>query len=317
MPLLREEEYPSDDEEPSSPLLPSPGKDSSRLMQDLLEHKFADPQIAHHPPRFDPTQPHTSPDPSHTHSFVMKTRESLAKRPWNQYYGDSSIVAICQTCRIYMSLTITLTSEGQPKCGSPESDKISHHFHLERWTSNSRYSASSGSIEAKPEYGSFQCCQCPVAIQIDFGLPIVPEYLLSSVKKRKTGSNSAINLLSRGKDSKALLPTNSYSTLSIYVRDILDKGVDNPDINITPDSPFARRVGLDPDVIRFMEHLGWWQRPDDLVLVKPEWDENTEQGRLRRKRLESAELELAELASQYARGIEKADLFRIAFFNLF
>jgi len=62
-----------------------------------------------------------------------------------------------------------------------------------------------------------------------------------------------------------------------------------------PESPFARRVGLDPDVLRFVEYLGWSWDPDHTTLTPPRWDESLQKGRLRRKLLEAAEIELAQL----------------------
>ena len=312
MPLLGGADNLPDDGEPSLPLLPSPGRDSSRLMQDLLEHKFGDSEIARPPPQFNPMKHHTLPEPSHIHSFIMKTPESLATRPWNTHWGPSSLVVVCQTCRLYMSVTLTLRGEESPKCGSQQSGTVSHHFHIEKWTSNSRYSSSSATVESKPEYGTFVCCLCPVVLEVYFALPVVPDYLIAAVKRRKVGNSSAINnLLNRSnRDAfKSSLPANAFGALSIYVRDILDKREGNRDIYIAPESPFARRVGLDPDMIRFMEYLGWWQKSDSPHLVGPEWDENVEQGRLRRKRLEAVELELAELAQQSSKGLEREQLF--------
>ena len=134
MPFLTEEEGASGDAGASASLLPSPGKDPSRLMQDIFEHTFADPQIHSTPPHFDPTKPYRVPEPSHIHSWVVKSRESLKSRPWNIHYEDSYLVAGCESCRMHMSLTAIITSEEAPRCGSKESVKKSHHFHLESWT---------------------------------------------------------------------------------------------------------------------------------------------------------------------------------------
>lgn len=313
MPFLKDDDTPPGDTEPISPLLPSPGRDSSRLMQDLLEHVFAGPQI-HTPPRhFDPTKPHKLPEPSHTHSWVMKARKSIQKRPWNVHYEDQSITALCETCRLHMSLTAVITADGEPKCGSHESDFKSHHFHLESWTCNTRYSSSLSPIESKPEYGTFQCCQCPLALQIDFSLPVVPEYLITSLKKRKTGSNSALNLITRSKESKAFA-SNAFGTLSTYCSHALNVLNDERrDINLLPDRPFARRVGLDPDALKFMEYLGWWREDGNEVMLKPPtWDEALHKGRLRRKLLEAAEIELAELSIESAKDCDKSDLRRMS-----
>ena len=291
-----------------SPLLPSPGRDSSRLMQDLLEHVFADPRIQSPPPHFDPTKPHSSPDPSHTHSWIMKTRDSIKSRPWNTHYGDQSIAAICENCRVHMSLTATITADDLSKCGSHESSFKSHHFHVESWTCNSRTSSTSTTIESKPEYVTFQCCQCPFALQIDFMAPVVPEYLLSSLKKRKTGQNSSLSLIGRNNDSK-VFTAKAFGTLSTYCNDVLNHPIDERrDINLTPEGPFARKVGLDLDVIRFMEYLGWWRDQNGPVLKPPQWDESLHNGRLLRKVLEGAEMELAKLAVESAKDLEKGDL---------
>lgn len=308
MPFHEGSDTPPGDTEPPFLVTPSPGRDSSRLMQDVLEHVFADPQIQSPPPHFDPTKRHAIAEPSHTHSWVMKTRESIKGRPWNAHYEDQTIAALCETCRLHMSLTATITSDGQPKCGTLESDYKSHHFHLESWSSNTRYSSSQNPIESKPQYGSFNCCQCPLAIQIDFLLPVVPEYLLSSLKKRKTGSNSALSLINRSKESK-IFTTKAFATLSTYCNHALSTLNDERrDINLMPDGPFARKLGLDPDVIRFMEYLGWWQDNSKTMLRPPQWDESLHKGRLLRKLLEAAEIELAELYIEHAKDCDKSDL---------
>jgi hypothetical protein len=248
MPFHDESDTPPGDTEPSFRSARSPGRDSSRLMQDLLEHVFADPQIQSSPRHFDPTKPHTIPEPSHTHSWVMKAHESIKMRPWNAHYEDQTVGALCETCRLHMSMTATITADGEPKCGTMESNYKSHHFHLESWSSNTRYSSSQNSIESKPEYGSFRCCQCPLELHIDFLLPVVPEYLLSSLKKRKTGSNSALNLINRSKESK-IFATKAFGTLSTYCNHALITPKDERrDINLMSEGPFARKVGLDPDV---------------------------------------------------------------------
>ena len=169
---------------------------------------------------------------------------------------------------------------------------------------NTRYSSSSTTIETKPEMGTFQCCQCSFTLQIEFWQPVVPEYLLSSVKRRKTGSNSALNLLNRNKDTNLAFATGAYSTLATYVNHRLNGGT--RDINTLPDSPFARRLGSDPDVIRFMEYLGW-TRDDNQMLHPPLWDEELDKGRLRRKLLEAAEIELTQLAMETGKDVDKAD----------
>jgi hypothetical protein len=134
-----------------------------------------------------------------------------------------------------------------------------------------------------------------LVLQINFWLPVVPEYLLTTIKKRKTGSNSALNLISRGKDAAPWNPQSAYSTLFAYVRNLLNG--DARSINVSLDSPFAKKVGIDPDILRFMEYLGW-ERTDDS-LTHPPWDEDHQKGRLMRKRLEGAELELEALAREW------------------
>jgi hypothetical protein len=204
-----------------------------------------------------------------------------------------------------MALNALITSDDAPVCGSQGTDPKSHHFHLELWTNNTRYSSKATAVvERKPEYGTFQCCQCPLAIQIEFWSPVVPEYLLSSFKKRKTGSNSALNLINRNKDARPPFATNAYGTLATYVKDVL-KGGTRP-INTQPESPFARRLGTDADVLRFMEYLGW-VREEDQMLHPPQWDEEFERGRLRRKLLEGAELELTQLSIDTGKDIAQTD----------
>jgi hypothetical protein len=305
MPFLREEDSPQPDGEPSSPLLPSPGRDSSRLMQDLSEHTFADARIHTPPAHFNATKPHSYPEASHIHSWIMKTRTSINSRLWNVHAGDSSVNVICETCRIHMSLMATLTGENIPKCGSIDSAKRLHHFHLEAWSRNSRYSSSTSATESKPEHGIYQCCQCPLSLRIEFWPPVVPEYLLSTVKKRKTGSNSALNIINRSKESPS--PYSALTTLATYCTHLLNSGVGNGrPIMTLPDSPFTRRVGLDPDVLRFVEYLGWSSGVENSMLIPPEWDEGYQKGRLRRKLLEAAEIELAQLAVDSSMESDKA-----------
>ena len=157
---------------------------------------------------------------------------------------------------------------------------------------NTRYSSSSTTTEMKPEVGAFQCCQCPLVLQINFWQPVVPEYLLTSIKKRKTGSSSALNLINRGKEASTWNPSSAYSTLFAYVRNLLNG--DDRTINVGPESPFGRKVGVDADILLFMEYLGWERNEDSLS--HPRWDEELQKGRLLRKRLEGVELELAVLA---------------------
>ena len=305
MPFVKESnETPPGETDTLAPLIPSPGRDSSRLMQDIAEHTLEDPQIHSNPPLFDPTKPHKAPEPAHTHSWIMKTWNSIKDRPWNAHPGGSSIFALCEICRMHLSLNSLITSEDTPVCGSQDTDSKSHHFHLESWTNNSRYSAKLTPVERKPESGSFQCCQCALVIQIEFWSPVVPEYLLSSFKKRKTGSNSALNIINRNKDSKPTHATNSYATLATYVNHVL-KGSSRP-INTGPDTPFSRRLGTDTDVFRFMEYLGW-VREEDQLLHPPEWDEELPKGRLRRKLLEVAELELTQLYIETGKDVAQSD----------
>jgi hypothetical protein len=291
MPFTADGDSSSGDTEPLPSPTPGPGRDSSRLMQDIIEHAYADPQIHTSPPMFDPTVPHTTSEPTHLHAWVMKTRESVAQRPWNQESGEFSVTALCEKCQSHVFIAATMTADAPPKCGSGESDRPCHHFHIESWTVNARYSSSASAIEKKPELGVFRCCDCPLSLQIDFWLPVVPEYLLSTIKKRKTGTNSSLNPLNRSKD--IWHPTNAFATMAHYVTDVLNGGTRS--INITPESPFNRRVGADPDVLRFMEYLGWVKTPDG-VLEPPQWDDTLCKGRLLRKRLEAAELELSAVA---------------------
>ena len=303
MPFLTEEEGASGDAGTSASLLPSPGKDPSLLMQDIFEHTFADPQIHSTPPRFDPTKPYRLPEPSHIHSWVVKPRESLKSRPWNIHYENSYLVAGCESCRMHMSLTAIITSEEAATCGSKESVKNSHHFHLESWTKNVRSSSSSpeNSIKEKPELGAFQCCQCPFLLQIEFWQPIVPESVINVISKRGSNGNLALNLLNRYKDSKGSANvTNAYATLATYVSHVLNGQAKN--ISIAVESPFARRVGTSPEILNFMSSLGWELRDDSLD--PPQWDEELHRGRIRRKLLEHAEIELVQLALDTGRDVE-------------
>lgn len=302
MPFLKDGDATPGETDTLAPLLPSPGRDPSRLMQDIVEHAFEDPQIHSNPLPFDATKPHKSQEPPHIHSWIMKTWDSIKGRPWNAHAGDSAIVALCETCRMHLSLTAIITTE-MPLCGASDSDTKSHHYHLESWTNNTRYSAKSTTIDRKPEYGSFQCCQCPLAIQIKFWAPLVPEYLLASFKRRKTGYNSALNIISRNKDSKSILATNAYATLTKYVTHVLNES--RRVISTLPESPFERRFGTDSDVFRFMESLGWLR--ENELLQPPDWDEELDKGRLLRKRLERAELELTELALESGKDVAPAD----------
>ena len=234
----------------------------------------------------------------------MKRWDSIKDRPWNAHAGGSSIVALCETCRLHMRVYAIINAEA-PVCGSLEPDsKPFHHFHLDWWTNNTRYSAKSLPVERKPEMGAFTCCQCPLTLNIEFWAPLVPEYLLSTFKKRKTSNNSALNIINRNKDSKPTLPTNSYATLATYVCHVLNQRA-RP-INTSPDTPFARRLGADADVFRFIEFLGW-VREEDQMLHPPQWDEEFEKGRLRRKLLESAELELTQLSIDSGKDIAQSD----------
>lgn len=310
MPSLGDDDSSAGKSELPGPLLPSPGRDSSRLFQDIQQHVFADPRIRNNPPQFDPTKPQKIPEPSHTHIWIMKTVDSLVKRPWNTYLEDSYIVALCESCRTHMSLTGILMSEETPKCGSSTANQKSHHFHLESWTNNTRYSSSSSSSSnltgTSPEFGTFECCQCPFSLQIEFSPPIVHDYLLSSVKKRKTGNNSALSILTRNKDPKPPATTEAYSTLATYITDRLDGH--ERSIAFQTDSAFARKVGIEPDVIKFMESLGWIRQDQTVMFLPPQWDEESERGRLRRKLLEAAELELTQLALDSAREGGRSDI---------
>lgn len=310
MPFINDDDNPPQDAGPSSPIIPSPGKDSSRFMQDLIEHTFADSKIHTVPSHFDPTKPHNDPEPSHIHTWKMKTRDSTKNRPWNVHYGDQSIVAVCETCRLHVSLLATLNSDDGPtRCGFQGSDNVSHHLHLESWTNNTRYSSSPNTtVETKPEMGTFQCCQCPFEFQVEFRLPVVPESLVTSPKRRKLGGNTTLNIINRNKDSKSSpSPYSVFGTLSTYCTDALNSGNQGRGINFGPESAFARRVGLDPAIFKFMEFLGWSKDETGVMLMPPQWDESLEKGRLHRKLLECAEIELAELAVEASRDADKSE----------
>ena len=306
MPFLVEEEGASGDMDAAPPLLPSPGKDPSRLLKDIIEHTFADPQIYTRLPYFDPTKPYQLPEPSHTHSWVMKHPDSLKSRPWNSHYEDSYLVACCETCRMHLSLTAIITSEEAPKCGTIETAIKTHHFHLESWTRNVRSSSSlpENSIKDKPELGSFQCCHCPFSVEIEFWQPVVPESVIMVINKRGMSNNPALNLLNRHREPKSSPSvTNAYATLATYVAHVLNGQA--KDIQIHADSPFSRRVGTTPEILNFVSSLGWEIRDDHLV--PPQWDEDLQKGRLRRKLLEHSEIELVQLALESGRGLENKE----------
>ena len=305
MPLLAEEDGAHSDAGAFTQLFPSPGKDPSRLLQDLIEHTFADPQIHTSVPYFDPTKPYKLPEPSHVHSWLVKSRESLKSRPWNSHYEGSYLVAACESCRMHLSLTAIITSEEAPPCGSREASRRSHHFHLESWTKNVRSpSPSQSTARDKPELGAFHCCHCPVSLQIEFWQPIIPESLTSIINKRAMSSNSALNLINRSRDSRGSVSVaTAYATLATYVAHALNGQAKN--IQLQPDSPLARRVGTAPEIINFMASLGWEVHED--YLTPPQWDEELHKGRLRRKILEHAEIELVLTALEAGRGIDNKE----------
>ena len=61
-----------------------------------------------------------------------------------------------------------------------------------------------------------------------------------------------------------------------------------------------------------MEYLGWWRDPNGAMLKPPQWEESLHKGRLLRKLLEGAEMELAKLAVESAKDLEKGDLRRMS-----
>ena len=99
------------------------------------------------------------------------------------------------------------------------------------------------------------------------------------------------------------MATNAYATLTKYVTHVLNAS--RRVISTLPESPFERRFGTDSDVFRFMESLGWVREND--LLQPPDWDEELDKGRLLRKRLERAELELTELALESGKDVASAD----------
>jgi hypothetical protein len=141
-------------------------------------------------------------------------------------------------------------------------------------------------------------------VQIEFSPPVVPEYFLTSIKRRKTGSQSSLSLLNRGKDSKGVWhPANAYYTLAHYVTDILDGR--GKQIRFSPESPFAKRIGTDDDVMKFMEYLGW--ETEDEGFQPPVLDDESKTARILRKRLEAAELELCCFANETVVNVPKAE----------
>lgn len=305
MPFQVDDDDPTEGQETIALLLPSPGRISERLLLDIDDHSFGDAKIYSHPPHFDVLLPSNKKEEHHVgHKWTMKSGESLKQRPWGICYNEY-LMAYCEDCKMHLSITVLQDGEDPPRCGTSESDKKRHHFHIESWTNSTRVSSSLATIEAKPEMGFFRCCQCPTEVHLQFWERIVPEYLLDNLKRRKSSSSASLNLINRPKETSPAL-ANAFATLSTYCTDALNRTGRN--INTTPESPFGRRVGVDPDVIKFMEFLGWVSDGNELPqLLPPQWNEEEDEGRLRRKILEAAELELAHLALEAGRHAEKQE----------
>jgi hypothetical protein len=294
------------------PQLDSPGKDSARLLQDIIEHTFHDENLYSPPPAFDPTRPHMLQPSSHSHSWVMKTRRTTEQRPWNVHFGDQSVTAVCETCRMHLVAQGIIVADGPTKCGTPGGFS-SHHFHPEKWLGNptSRQSSPPGS---NTEVLTFKCCQCAFQLSAEFGNPVVPEYLLFTLKRRRTNSsttNSSASSSSIDRSDPKAFAAAAFRTLYTYCMDVLNSaGGGTPTRNILyrSDSPFAKRVGLNSDVMNFMKHLGWQPHDDVESFEPPAWDEETSDGRVKRKLLEAAEIELAVLALQYAKESDKGNV---------
>ena len=287
-----------------------PGRDSARLLQDIIEHKARDEALYTPPSQFDPTKPHNIQPAFHSHSWTMKSRKSVGQRPWNAHFGDQSICAVCETCRMHLFAKGLIVSEGVPKCGSQGSNFSSHHFHPESWTATHKGTKSDSIPGLGVEFVTFNCCQCPFQFETEFWTPVVPEYLLSTLKRRKTSSSPNVSSASsssmdRSVDPKAFV-AHAFSILSTYCCDVLNSygKSQTRNINYRPDSPFVKRVGLNSDVVAFMKLLGWQQREEIQSFEPPAWDEESSAGRMTRKRLEAAEIELAVLASQNAKESE-------------
>ena len=287
-----------------------PGRDAARLLQDIIEHKTHDEALYTPPHQFDPTKPHNMQPAFHSHSWAMKSRKSVERRPWNAHFEDQSICAVCETCRTHLFAKGLIVAEGAPICGSQGSTFSSHHFHPESWTVAQKGKNVDTVSGLGVEFVTFKCCQCAFQFDTEFWTPVVPEYLLSTLKRRKTSSSTIISAISsssidRSVDPKAFV-ARAFSILSTYCSDALSSyGSCRPrQINYRPDSTFAKRVGLNSDVISFMKLLGWQQHEEIQSFEPPAWDEESSMGRMIRKRLEAAEIELAVLAFQNAKDSE-------------
>jgi hypothetical protein len=295
------------------PQLDNPGKDSARLLQDINEHTFHDEDLYSPPPPFDPTKAHMLQPSSHSHSWVMKTRKTIEQRPWNVHFRDQSITAVCETCRMHLVAQGIIVADGTPKCGLPGSPFSSHHFHPETWLGKPA-SRQSSPPATNTEILTFKCCQCAFHLSAEFGNPVVPEYLLFTLKRRRTNfltTNSSGSSATMDRSDPKAFAASAFGTLYTYCKDVLNSAAGlTPTRNILyrSDSPFAKRVGLNSDVMNFMKHLGWQPHDDVESFEPPAWDEETSDGRIKRKLLEAAEIELAVLALQYAKECDKGNV---------
>jgi A repeated domain in UCH-protein len=289
----------------NTPLLPSPGRLSSRLLQDILQHANGDSEIYTTPPHFNPLEAHGIAEACHIHAFKMKHPESLTLRSWNQYLGDSYLILVCEGCKTGATITGTLSSDSGPKCGTKESSKETHHFHLENWTTSTRLTGDQD-ISVKPEKGTFGCCQCSFVLDLEISQRLVPEDFINAIETRFSPPLPHTRI----KDTKTSISVaNAYITLSTYITHVLNGGPDllPRKISTATDSPFDKRIGATPESLRFMKFLGW-ELGQDEFLFPTAWDDELALGRLRRNILEHAEIELLLLANDAASHVPRLEL---------
>jgi hypothetical protein len=220
------------------------------------------------------------------------------------------VTAVCETCRMHLVVQGIIVADGTPKCGSHPSSFSSHHFHPEKWLGKPT-SPQSSPPGPNAELLTFKCCQCAFQLSAEFGNPVVPEYLLFTLKRRRTNSsttNSSTSSASIDRSDPKAFAAGAFSTLYTYCRDVLNSaGGTTPmrTILYRADSPFVKRVGMNSDVMNFMTHLGWQPHDDVETFEPPAWDEETSDGRVKRKVLEAAEIELAVLTMEYAKECDK------------
>lgn len=258
----------------SSKSLSMAGKDALRLMRDFAEsvtvhlqngsHNYLSAQV-------------TS---CHLHSWMMRDFDAETLLPRKNVMPRKSLLVVCKKCRTCLSLTTSVKAIGTGLCASESRPKQSHHFHFQ---SRSVVGGSDYRGYSPDGLQTFLCCECGFIVQAEIMSPIVSDLLLSAV----TAQEERLSLQSP-KAPPRRHASNVYATLYLYLIHRVD-GTER-DINITENSPFARRVGVRLTMLNFMEGLGWRNRGQ--TLEPPHCDELIGS----RKTLEAAALELGILS---------------------